>query len=537
MKDAKSVLSKTGFDAFREYIESRTGIYIDESKKNSFALSLTARMNILGIHNYKDYYSFLTAHATGKNEFDELLSLILIQETFFFRDERQLRVLTTRILPKLREQKHEIKIWSAGCATGEEPYSIAIAIAENFLPGSIHFSLSATDINPATLALAKKGVYSKNSMRSIDKVLLNKYFTLREGRYYLNERIKQLVHFDTINLVEPYLPAGYGNFDIIFCKNVIIYFRLETVKKVIHRFHGMLSPGGYLFVGHSESLWQISDEFALEEISGVFFYRKKGGTPAKHPTKKIFPKEKQTRADTRPYYLQSGSHPRPLQYQKTHIQPTLTGTENKTTDGQEGPRHNEPQPNLINGGYTALKDEKTCQRNVDTASIKTRIKSLQDKGFQFSGNEYEVLLEDIQMILEGNPENIDAHLLLVKIFINMGLYDKALKKSADILKINDLCAEVYELTGSIYYKIGEKEKAIASFKRTIYLDDTSLVSHYYLGNLYKDFRLTEQAIKEYKNVLRAVEINQISDEQLIGDIFTVRQLKEVCTRNIEILTR
>src|SRR3990170_6313508 len=278
MEEIKRVLSKIVFDKFRQYIESRTGIYIDESKQISFKINLDTRMRILGIKDYDAYYSLITTNAGGKKEFDELLNLILIKETFFFRDDRQLNVLTKNILPELIERKKEkeIKIWSAGCATGEEPYSIAMAIMESHLPDNSNVSIYATDISEGVLKMAKEGIYNKNSMRAIDSALLNKYFTQKDGWYYLNDRVKQRIRFDTINLIEPFFPIETDRVDIIFCKNVIIYFRLDTVKTVIRRFYNALADRGCLFLGHSESLWQISGDFELEEVSGVFLYRKDG---------------------------------------------------------------------------------------------------------------------------------------------------------------------------------------------------------------------------------------------------------------------
>ena len=292
MIETKGVLSKTDFDKFRQYVESRAGMYIDDSKQNSFKISLDTRMNILGIKNYSAYYSLITS-SVGKREFDELLNLILIKETFFFRDERQLKVLINNILPELleREKGEEIKIWSAGCAAGEESYSLAMAIIEAFPHGSINFSIYATDVSVEALKQAKEGIYNKSSMRAIDKAVLNKYFTQREGRYYLNDQVKQRVRFDIVNLIEPAVPTEKDRFDIIFCRNVIIYFRIETVKTVIRRLYDMLGAGGYLFIGHSESLWQISDKFELVEIDGVFLYRKNGkGRVA--PSTKWFPRTK-----------------------------------------------------------------------------------------------------------------------------------------------------------------------------------------------------------------------------------------------------
>src|SRR3990170_7391114 len=153
MEEIKRVLSKVVFDKFRQYIESRTGIYIDDSKQNSFKISLDTRMRILGIKDYDAYYSLITTNTRGKKEFDELLNLILIKETFFFRDDKQLKVLVKNILPELikRKKDKEIKIWSAGCATGEEPYSIAMAIMESHLLDDINVSIYATDISAGVL--------------------------------------------------------------------------------------------------------------------------------------------------------------------------------------------------------------------------------------------------------------------------------------------------------------------------------------------------------------------------------------------------
>lgn len=504
MKNPNKVLTKPDFEKFRQYIENRTGIFIDESKQNSFKISLDTRMNILDIEDYSNYYSVIT-NLSGSKEFDELLNLILIKETFFFRDEGQLRVLTNHLLPELIETKKDrgIKIWSAGCATGEEPYSIAISIMETFLPGTINVSIYATDISADALKKAKEGVYNKSSMRVIDKVMLNKYFTQRDRRYYLNDQVKQLVHFDTLNLTEPFFPIKKDSFDIIFCKNVIIYFRLETMKTIIHRFYDLLSSNSYLFVGYSESLWQISDEFELQENSGVFLYRKNERNKTVPSTKRFLQKEKAVHTI----------------FSRQELPPSLK----ESSRLRISPAAQKP------GVRTPSKDVDQKHKKDLSEWIK---KGLQSNGDDDNNDE---ILKGIEDVLQENYKNIEAHLLAGKIYANMGLYDKALKKGMDALEINDLSAEAYLLTGSIYYKLGEKEKAISSFKKASYLDNTSVLSHYYLGNLYKDSNLIKQAIKEYKNVIHIFETNPESREYTVGEVFTVKQLKELCARNIEIL--
>lgn len=505
MEETKRVLSKIVFDKFRQYIESRTGIYIDDGKQNSFKINLDTRMRILGIKDYDAYYSLITTNARGEKEFDELLNLILIKETFFFRDDRQLNVLTKNILPELKKRKKEkeIKIWSAGCATGEEPYSIAMAIMESYLPDDINVSICATDISEGALKRAKEGIYNKSSMRAIDKEMLSKYFTHKDGQYFLNDRVKQRVRFEAVNLIEPYFPMEGESIDIIFCKNVIIYFRLDTVKKVIRRFWNALADGGCLFVGHSESLWQISDDFELEEISGIFLYRKDGKN--KMMSVKKWSQQKEKTVNIMDFTCQR--LPSPLV--------------------KKAARHIILTPQVVR--------ENASQQHVVPMHKKVVSKWMK-KGVSPAGDDnYESVLENIEEVLQGDPKNIDANLLTGKIYANMGLYDKALKKGMDILEINDLSAGAYLLIGSIYYKIREKDKAISAFKKAIYLDVNSALSHYYLGNLYKDASLIEQAVNEYKYVIHIFETNPESEEWLVGEVFTVKQLKEICTRNIELL--
>jgi chemotaxis protein methyltransferase CheR len=504
MEKTKRVLSKIVFDKFRQYIESRTGIYADDSKQSSFKISLDVRMRILGIKDYDAYYSLITANAVGKKEFDELLNLILIKETFFFRDDRQLNVLTKNILPELIERKKgkEIKIWSAGCATGEEPYSISMAIMESPLPHNSNVSVYATDISEGVLKRAKEGIYNKSSMRAISKEMLNKYFTHRDGQYFLGDQVKQRVRFETVNLVEPYFPTE-ESIDIVFCKNVIIYFRLDTVKKLIRRFGNALAAGGCLFVGHSESLWQISDDFELEEISGVFLYRKDG------KNKRVFGENRSRQMGRAVNIMDSAYQGLPSSLVK------------------KAARHVTLTPQMVR--------ENASQWHVGLMHKKGVSKWLK-KGVPTAGDDnYESVLKNIEEILQGDPKNIDAHLLAGKIYANMGLYDKALRKGMDVLGVNDLSDNAYLLMGSIYYKTGEKEKAVSSFKKAIYLDDNSVLPHYYLGNLYKDAGLVEQAVNEYKHVIRIFETNPESKEWLVGEVFTVKQLKEICARNIELL--
>ena len=340
-------------------------------------------------------------------------------------------------------------------------------------------------------------------MRAIDKEMLNKYFTHRDGQYFLNDQVKRRVHFETVNLIEPYFLMEEESIDIVFCKNVIIYFRLDTVKKVIRRFYNALTDGGCLFVGHSESLWQISDDFELEEISGIFLYRKDGKNKMVSVKKWSQQKGKAVNIMDFTYQRLPSSLAKKV---GQHITLTPQGVREKASQQHVGLMHKKDV-------------SKWMKKGVPPAGV----------------DNYGSVLEDIEEVLQDDPKNAKVHLLAGEIYANMGLYDKALRKGMDVLEVNDLSDNAYLLIGSIYYKIGEKEKAVSSFKKAIYLDDNSILAHYYLGNLYKDAGLIEQAVNEYKHVIRIFETNPESKERLVGEVFTVKQLKEICTRNIELL--
>ena len=472
-------------------------------------MNLDTRMNALGILDYDAYYSFIINNDAGRKEFEELLDLILIKETFFFRDERQLKTLLHHVLPELLERKRspEIKIWSAGCATGEEPYSIAMAIMENFFPVGMNVSIFGTDISTAALKMAKEGVYSKGSMRAIDTWVLNKYFTQKDGRYCLIDQVQQRVRFNLLNLIEPYFPFEKNSIDVVFCKNVIIYFRLETVKTIIRRLYDMLTEGGYLFLGHSESLWQISDDFKLEEVGGVFFYRKNGKGAVMPLFDKPQQKEKLPEDITRKRFPCTKAAP--LQ-------------KRQKIDMDSVPVRRERRENVLTRG-----SEQNKKKDISKWLIER---------VQLSGDaDADGVLDTIEGVLSEEPGNVDAHLLAGRIYADMGLYDKALKKGLDVLKIDEFSGEAYALTGIIYYKIGDTEKAVIAFKKAIYLDEKPVLPHYYLGNLYKDSHLIDQAVKEYKNVIHIIDIHAGNGLLPIGEVFTGKQLKEICSRNIEML--
>ncbi|AIM14915.1 chemotaxis protein CheR [Bacillus sp. X1(2014)] len=211
-------------------------------------------------------------------EWDHLIEILTINETYFYREEHQLNECCSNVLPKLKEEIHTrpIRIWSAACSTGEEPYTLAMLIQETkkFPPGSVQ--IIGTDINKKVLEKAKNAWYHNSSFafRRIPKVLMKKYFVEQDGGYKIIKNIRDMVEFHHLNLLEADRFAPKGEVDIIFCRNVLIYFDQETTKKVIRNLYQKLTPGGYLFLGHAESITDLDLGFQKIDSDKTFYYRK-----------------------------------------------------------------------------------------------------------------------------------------------------------------------------------------------------------------------------------------------------------------------
>ena len=272
-------LNDREFVLFRDFIEKHSGLHFGEGKRDALRIALVARMSALGLTDYEQYYERLVRGPDGEKEFRKLLNLITVNETWFFRDRAQFEALKRYVLPEIigrRKDSRTIRIWSAGCSTGEEPYSIAMVVRDA-LPdlGRWKVEILGTDVSERALEDARNGVYRPRSLRELDEGY-KRYFEEREGLFYLSEEVKKMVRFEYFNLIsEPYPLDRMKGWDIIFCRNVTIYFKLESTKRVIHNFYRSLDDQGYLFVGYSENLRFLTDEFRSVWLGDAWVYRKR----------------------------------------------------------------------------------------------------------------------------------------------------------------------------------------------------------------------------------------------------------------------
>jgi chemotaxis protein methyltransferase CheR len=232
------------------------------------------RVKELGI-SFSGYCDYLIQNPL---EWDIMIDLVTINETYFYREENQLIECSAIVLPMLKKIRfgRPLRIWSAACSTGEEPYTLAMLIQETglFPPGSVE--IIATDINKKVLEKARKGWYHKGSFafRRIPEHLLSKYFSPKDSGYQIIDPIQKMIKFQYLNILDQQKFGLIGKVDVIFCRNVLIYFDQETTKQVIDTLHKNLSPDGYLFLGHAESITDTDLGFQKACSDKTFYYRK-----------------------------------------------------------------------------------------------------------------------------------------------------------------------------------------------------------------------------------------------------------------------
>lgn len=269
-------LNKSSFQLLRDLIHSKTGIYFDDGKLDFLADRLASRLIENNLTNYLDYY-YKLKYDDDQNEWRELIKLITINETYFFREYSHIKILVENIIPEFFEKYPNVpfRIWSAACSTGEEPLSIAIALNEAGYFEKYPIKIFASDLNPHSIERAKQGIFKERSFRTFPDELKSKYFSKEEKYFTINKDILNKVDFMVKNLLDFNQLSFLYLSNVIIIKNVFIYFSDEVIKKFVDELYQRMVPNSYLFLGITESLLKYQTKFELVEINGFFVYSKK----------------------------------------------------------------------------------------------------------------------------------------------------------------------------------------------------------------------------------------------------------------------
>jgi chemotaxis protein methyltransferase CheR len=260
-----------------DLIESQTGLLFENSRTDLLVDRLMPLVIERGLESFLDYYYLLKYDSQAEIEWRRVETALAVNETYFWREFDQIETAVKVLIPALQASRPGIpvRIWHAGCATGEEPYSLAIALdmESRFAKGKIE--ISATDINADALAWARAGIYRNRSFRALPQPIYNTYFTpISNTQSALSDDIRGRVHFSHLNLKDRRMMALRKNYDIIFCRNVFIYFSPAAIKQVVDDFYESLNRPGYLFVAAVESLLRLTTRFKFVDIGNVFGYSK-----------------------------------------------------------------------------------------------------------------------------------------------------------------------------------------------------------------------------------------------------------------------
>jgi chemotaxis protein methyltransferase CheR len=271
-------LTDAEFRLFADFLRGRCGLNFDEDTRYLVEKRLARRIHEADYGSFTSYLYQLRSGPNAEVELSEIVDILTTNETYFFRERSQLSALVEEVIPEMLSRqvvsRRPISIWSAGCSSGEEPFSVAIMGLEAGLVPGRDFRVYASDISRAVLSRARRGVYREASFRETDETTRERYFAQKDGFARISDSIKRHVDFTHMNLLDDSKVALLGPMDVILCRNVIIYFDIATKKRVMRTFYDKLQPGGYLLLGHSESLINVTADFELKHLSRDLVYRR-----------------------------------------------------------------------------------------------------------------------------------------------------------------------------------------------------------------------------------------------------------------------
>ena len=440
--DASRSLSEDELMLFSDLIIERTGIRFDRRRNNALDRCVITAARRAGLGSIGDYYRILRQERTDSTLWDKLISDITVGETYFFRNPAHFDALRQHILPDLIDRYRNVRrlrIWSAGCSSGEEPYSLAILLRE-LLPDVDKWNIFilAADINRKVMAQARKGHYGNWSFRETDPAVRARYFTPLGNLYELIPRVRKMVTFIYLNLVEdayPSLPTNTNAMDLILCRNVTIYLPEARARKMAERFYRSLAPEGHLIVGAAETNKDVYNQFEVKGYPGVFVYQKPAG---------FIPGKKR----------------QPQQVRAPDVKKGLKTWKRKAIDERKVPEPvNHYHEGLILGKQGLISEA----------------------------------IDRFKAHLKNDPGSALAYYQIARLQANAGRLVEAHQSLLDAIERDPLLVEAYYTLALIHQEEGELDKAVTQLKKTIYIDRKFVLAYFSLANIFQQLNCREDA--------------------------------------------
>lgn len=497
---------------FTELIATTLGLRVREQEQAILWPKLLKRARALGLPSLESYYQRLVLSSqtdTQEPEWRELINLLTVNESYFFRDQGQFSLLRNRVLPELisRKQnadtnKNSLRIWSAGCSTGEEAYSIAILLSE-MLPADQKWDILVlgTDVNASALDHAKQGIYNDWSFRSVNLSIRDTYFQRSRQGWEIDPSIRNMVTFQAGNLMQDNYPNAESeihDLDLIICRNVFIYFSREAVASVLDRFYRSLSPGGYLMTGHTELYGQTLAPFQVAAFpESVVYQRPLEALPA-NPTEEQPP---------HPAVTSSAWNTMPKLVGNSLISATPLLPSPHSSRGAASP------------ALSAATQPKPSIAQHHLASWVNELRRLMER------KAYTEAIHQARQIIQHEPHHVQAHYFMAEAYANLGDHLNAIQICQRVLKTAPFAIEPFYLMAQIAQEQGDIEEAKSLLKRVIYLAPTSVYAYFELGCLYEQQGNLLKARRSWQSALEILRPMAHDTPLGIHRSLTVAELK------------
>lgn len=524
------------------WIATELGMRIRDVDQPLLWSRILTRVKAQGLSSPDAYYQFLSSGQNSPRwqaEWREFVNLLTVTESYFFRDQGQFGLLRQHIVPNLIQRKQELnngnpyayqrstlRVWSAGCSTGEEAYSLAILLKE-LVPNEAQWDVVVigTDVNPAVLERARRGVYSDWSFRTVDPKIKQQYFRSHRGEWEIDPQIRRLVRFQTSNLVQDEYPSTHTdlyNFDLILCRNVFIYFSVASIALVLGKFYNTLAPGGYLMTGHTELQGQQTGNWQLTSFPESVVYQR--GTEVRaegaltYSNSYAVPSENSSESSSEKYsnWISSSSSPCSTNFYTSPIKQAEPPVQ---LPAQPNPSAISSLPAIYSGNDSVSPN--TIQQLHATVSHLVRCKA----------NLEAVSKAKELLVLE--PNHFSTCCLMAEAYANMGNYLQAAQACQQAIQINSLAADPYYLLAQISEEQGDLEGAKIFLKRVIYLSPAAIPAYLELGSLYEQEGNLQKAKRAWQSALDL--LLQVSQQTIVDSRrnLTAKDLRTYIESNLK----
>jgi chemotaxis protein methyltransferase CheR len=501
-------LSTELLTAVSNLIAAKLGLHYPQERYRDMERNMRSAAKAFGYHSLQDFCQWLLATSLTQQNISELATHFTVGETYFFRHIEYFNILENHILIKLISDRYKksrkLTIWSAGCSTGEEPYSLAILL-HRLIPDILKWNIKiiATDINQQFLQQANEGIYGEWSFRGVPENIKEKYFSITtNNRYQLSDKIKSMVQFAPLNLADEIYQIN-GNplvdVDIILCRNVLIYFNPDVVKKVITQIYNTLAPEGWLIMSPSETSLPKQPLFYPVSYPGVTLFSKKV---------KYQHQEKQMLAEGSNVQITSIAQQLPV---VSHF-------------------YNEKSPNPVISNPAVLKNQKITHSSVVTPE-KDELSIYQKALLMFQEAKYTEVVGCLAASLKENladSKTGQVLSLLAGSYLKLGRYQEALQWCQQAIDIDKTNYRYHYLQATIILEQGDISAAADALKHVLFLNHQCIMAHFTLGNIFKLHGNTKNAAKYFNNALHLLA--SLPSDAILpeseSDNVTVKQLND-----------